>query len=93
MQDKGQEERKPGTGKLGEPTAPVRVPRRLADKIHEVVASYDNYQELIGKLKELVDRWDEKTTCTESAKNTKRKMARELWSELKTVIELCTYFK
>lgn len=82
--------RKIGTGKLGEPTMPVRMPKRLALQIPEIIAVYDCQEKLKEQLQEVVNEWDKKTAYPESSKSSSKKLARQLWLELKAMLELCT---
>jgi hypothetical protein len=82
--------RKSGSGKYGEPTAPVRVPQKLADRLEEVLTAYESHQKLLELLRELLEKWDKKTAYPESAKNSQKRLARELWHEVKSLLESCT---
>lgn len=79
--------RKTGSGKFGEPTAPVRVPERFANKIQEVLATYDEHQKLLVEIRLFLDKWDKKTASSESMKNGQKRLARELWHEVKCLLE------
>lgn len=85
--------RKPWGGRYGEPTQAVRVPTRLAPYISEIIAAYErqssNNNDLVDQLEKLLNEWDKKTYCEDYSKNPRKKFARLLWSDLKSLIDLC----
>lgn len=82
--------RKSGSGKYGEPTVPVRVPQGLSDRLQEVLTTYESDQKLLEQMRELLEKWDKKTAYSESVKNSQKRLARELWHEVKSLFEKCT---
>lgn len=84
--------RKPWGGKFGEATQSVRVPTSLVDKIPEILALYEkqdkgSQDEALDSIKNLLEKWDKKTACEDYSKNPRKRLARELWLELKSLIE------
>ena len=84
--------RKPWGGKFGEETKAVRVPASVVDKLPELIEaatskSGNSCDDLKNKLQNLLDKWDAKTYCDDYSKNPRRKLAREFWSELKSLLE------
>lgn len=84
--------RKPWGGKFGEETKAIRVPVVIADKIPEIIELINSQQfssqnELLASLQDLLARWDAKTCCEDYSKNPRKRLARELWSELKSILD------
>lgn len=85
--------RKPWGGKFGEATQSVRVPVSLVDKIPEILVLYEKQDnsnqnnEALEKIKNLLEKWDKKTVCEDYSKNPRKRLARELWLELKAVFD------
>lgn len=84
--------RKSWGGKFGEETKTVRVPISVADRLPELIQVLDSKQinnssELRDKLQCLLTKWDTKTYCDEYSKNPRKRLARELWLELKSFLD------
>lgn len=84
--------RKPWGGKFGEETKTVRIPISVVDRLPELIEILDskqvnNFSELRDKLQDLVTKWDGKTYCDDYSKNPRKRLARELWSEVKSLLD------
>ena len=84
--------RTPWGGKFGEDTKTVRVPISIVDRLPEIIDALDleptnDCSVLRDKLQDLLTKWDEKTYCDDYSKNPRKKLARELWSELKSYLD------
>ncbi len=83
--------RKPWGGKFGEETKTVRVPASVADRLPELIKALDskpaNDTQLKDRLQGLLKKWDAKTYCINYSKNPRKQLARELWAELKALLD------
>lgn len=84
--------RKPWGGKFGEETKTVRLPISVAEKLPELIKIFNDKQinnssELRDELQDLLTKWDAKTYCNDYSQNPRKKLARKLWLELKSLLD------